>query len=462
MQYKILMVDDNLKNIKAMKGFLEASGFDVTAVSDPNAAVSFIRKEEFALALLDFQMPEMSGDTLASMIREVNPLQQVAMFSCDTSREALKQSYRAGAVDFIEKSEDPNEVLSRIQTYCNRFDEVLKAVRPARDKNENRKLLEKFNIIGQSEVMGRLGFKIQKFAEAGDVTVLIHGESGTGKELVAHALHDFSPRAKGHFVAVNCAAIPKDLLESTLFGHKKGAFTGAHADQDGKFALADKGTIFLDEIGDLSLDLQAKLLRVLQERVIEPLGSRLPRKIDVRIICASHKKIDNLVKEGLFREDLMYRIKVVELEVPPLRDRVEDIELLVAYFSEAHNRKYGTNRYFQKRALEILKRYPWPGNVRELAAVVERHLIQAEDSLVRPENLDVALYTERSASSPGSMKLSEWDERQGKAKISYIMETVEAAGSKVEAARRLGVSPTHLQYLLNQSKAAKLGQGAEA
>jgi two-component system NtrC family response regulator len=462
MPYKILMVDDNLKNIKAMKGFLEASGFDVTAVSEPNAAVSLVKKEEFALALLDFQMPEMSGDTLASMIREVNPLQQVAMFSCDTSREALKQSYRAGAVDFIEKSEDPNEVLARIQAYCNRFDDVLKSVRPAKNKNENRKLLERFNIIGQSEVMGKLGLKIQKFAEAGDVTVLIHGESGTGKELVARALHDFSPRARGNFVAVNCAAIPKDLLESTLFGHKKGAFTGAHADQDGKFSLADRGTIFLDEIGDLSLDLQAKLLRVLQERVVEPIGSKMPRKIDVRVICASHKKIDDLVKQGLFREDLMYRIKVVELEVPPLRDRVEDIELLVAHFSEAHNKKYGTSRYFQKRAVEVLKKYPWPGNVRELAAVVERHLIQAEDTLVKPEDLDVTLYKDQPSLSPGSMKLAEWEERQGKAKISYIMETIEASGSKVEAARRLGVSPTHLQYLLNQSKAAKLGQGAEA
>lgn len=461
MPYRILMVDDNLKNIKAMKGFLEANGFEVIAVSETSAAVALVKKEEFALVLLDYQMPSMSGDTLASMIREVNPLQQVAMFSCDTSREALKQSYRAGAVDFIEKSEDPNEVLGRIQTYCNRFETVLRSVRPAKDKNENRKQLEQFQIVGQSEVMGKLGHKIQKFAEAGDVTVLIHGESGTGKELVAKALHDFSPRAKANFVAVNCAAIPKDLLESTLFGHKKGSFTGAHADQDGKFALADRGTIFLDEIGDLSLDLQAKLLRVLQERVVEPLGSRMPRKIDVRVICASHKKIDDLVKQGLFREDLMYRIKVVEIEIPPLRDRLEDIELLIAHFSEAHNKKYQTNRFFQKRAVEVLKKYPWPGNVRELAAVVEKHLIQSEGPLVRPEDLDLALYSEQASLSPGSMKLSDWEEQQGKAKISYILETIEASGSKVEAARRLGVSPSHLQYLLNQSKAAKLGQGAE-
>jgi DNA-binding NtrC family response regulator len=462
MPYKILMVDDNLKNIKATKSFLEASGFEVTAISDPTAAVSLVKHEEFALTLVDFQMPGMSGDTLASMIREVQPLQQVAMFSCDSSREALKQSYKAGAVDFIEKSEDPNEILSRIQTYCNRFETVLRSVRLTKDKNENRKLLERFNIIGQSEVMGKLGLKIQKFADAGDISVLIHGESGTGKELVARALHDHSPRAKGNFVAVNCAAIPKDLLESTLFGHKKGAFTGAHADQDGKFTLADKGTIFLDEIAELSIDLQAKLLRVIQERVVEPIGSRMPKKIDVRIICASHKNIDELVKQGLFREDLKYRIKVAELEVPPLRDRIEDIELLVAHFTELINRKYQTSRYFQKRAVDVLKKYHWPGNVRELGTVVEKHLIQSEGPLVRPEDLDLSLYANQDSPAPGGMKLSEWEEQQSKAKISYILETIEASGSKVEAARRLGVSPSHLQYLLNQSKAAKLGQGAEA
>ncbi|MBX3033566.1 MAG: sigma-54-dependent Fis family transcriptional regulator [Bdellovibrionaceae bacterium] len=459
MQYKILMVDDNLKNIKATKGFLEASGFEVTAVSDSEAAISLVKKDEFALALLDFQMPEISGDTLASMIREVNPLQQVAMFSCDTSREALKQSYRAGVVDFIEKSEDPNEMLKRVQMYCNRYETVLRTVRPAKDKNENRKLLEQFKIVGQSEVMGKVGLKIQKFAEAGDVTVLIHGESGTGKELVAQALHDHSPRAKNPFVAINCAAIPKDLLESTLFGHKQGAFTGAVANQDGKFVQADKGTIFLDEIGDLSLDLQAKLLRVLQERVVEPLGSRLPRKVDVRIICASHKKIEDLVKQGLFREDLMYRIKVVDLELPPLRERTEDIYLLVAHFTEVYNEKYKSSRFFQKRAIDVLKKYSWPGNVRELAGVVERHLIQATGPLVKPEDLDLKLYsTEEISLVNENLKLSEWEEQQGKAKISFILETIEAAGSKVEAARRLGVSPSHLQYLLNQSKAAKLKQ----
>lgn len=462
MSYKILMVDDDLKNIKATKGFLEINGYDVNAVQNPEDALVLLKKEEFALVLLDFQMPEASGDFVAKLIREINPAQQVAMYSADYSREALKLSFQAGAVEFIEKSSDPQELLSKVRMYCNRYDELLKTIRPTKGKSENRRILESVGMVGQSQVMAEIATKLKKLAEAGDVSVLIHGESGTGKELAARALHDLSPRSKRPFIAINCAAIPKDLLESTLFGHKKGAFTGAVMDQDGKFVLADKGTIFLDEIGDLSLDLQAKLLRVLQERTVEPLGARISRKIDVRIVCASHKKIEDLVKKGLFREDLMYRIKVTEIELPPLRERVDDIEPLVAFFSEIYNKRYQTNRYFQSRTVDTLKKYPWPGNIRELASVVEKHLIQAEGPLVRPEDLDLALYADQDSLSPGSMKLSEWEEHKGKAKISYIMETIEAAGSKVEAARRLGVTPQHLQYLLNQSKAAKLGQEAEA
>ena len=459
MQYKILMVDDDLKNIKATKAYLELSGFNITAVQSSAEALKLIKKDEFALVLLDFKMPEASGDSVAKMIRELNPIQQVAIYSCDYSREALKLSYQAGAVEFIEKSAEPQEILSRVRMYCNRYDEILKTVRPNRDRNQNRQILDIIGMIGQSSVMADVAMKINKLAKNGEVSVLIHGESGTGKELVARALHRLSPRSKGPFVAINCAAIPKDLLESTLFGHKRGAFTGAIADQDGKFVLANGGTLFLDEIGDLSLDLQAKLLRVLQERVVEPIGSRISQKFDVRILYASHKKIDDLVKQGSFREDLMYRIKVTDIELPPLRDRIEDIELLVGHFSDIYNRKHQLNRYFQQRTVDILKRYSWPGNIRELAAVVEKHLVQGEGSLVRPEDLDLALYSTQTPH--GMMKLSEWEEQQCKAKISYIISTIEASGSKVEAARRLGVTPSHLQYLLNQSKAAKLGQTAE-
>lgn len=454
MQHRILMVDDDLKNIKATMGYFEINGLDVTAVRTSEEALNLLKKEEYALALVDFNMPDGNGDALARMIHEINPLQQVAVYSCDQTRQAMKDSYRAGAIDFIEKNEAPQTILSRVLSYCRKYEEVLRTVRPNRSKGENRKLLESVGMIGESQLSAEVAIKIKKLAGS-DVSVLIHGESGTGKELAAKAFHDLSPRSKGPFIAINCAAIPRDLLESTLFGHKKGSFTGAVADQDGKFILANSGTLFLDEIGDLSLDLQAKLLRVIQERVVEPIGSRIPKKIDVRIICASHKKIDDLVKANLFREDLMYRIKVAELELPPLRERTEDIEPLVAHFTLALNQKYGFNRHFQYRTLEVLKKYSWPGNIRELAGVVEKHLIEADGPVVRPDDLDLKFYEKTEAKAGNQLTLAELDTQQNKAKISLILQTVEAAGSKVEAARRLGIKPTHLQYLLNESKAAK-------
>lgn len=455
MQHRILMVDDDLKNIKATMGYFEINGLDVTAVQNSEEALNLLKKEEYALALIDFNMPDVNGDSLARMIHEINPLQQVAVYSCDQTRQAMKDSYRAGAIDFIEKNEAPPTILNRVLSYCRKYDEVLRTVRPNRTKGEVRKLLEEVGMVGESQIMSEVALKIKKLADAGDVTVLIHGESGTGKELVAKALHDLSPRSKGPFVAINCAAIPKELIESTLFGHKKGSFTGAVADQDGKFVLANGGTIFLDEIGDLSLDLQAKLLRVLQERVVEPLGSRTSKKLDVRVICASHKKIDVLVANNLFREDLMYRIKVAELELPPLRERTDDIEPLVAHFTEINNLKYGFNKHFQFRALEVLKKYSWPGNIRELSGVVEKHLIESDGPVVRPDDLDLKFYEKSDLKSSTQLTLAEFDTRNDKAKISLILQTIESAGSKVEAARRLGIKPTHLQYLLNESKAAK-------
>lgn len=391
---------------------------------------------------------------------ETFPTQQVAMFSCDLSRDALNQSYRAGAIDFIEKTEEPKEILAKVQRYCNRFDTVVRTIRPFANKSENRKLVESTGMVGQTEIMAKVAEKIQKFAQAGDVTVSISGESGTGKELVARALHNLSPRAKGPFVAINCAAIPKDLLESELFGHIKGSFTGATDNKDGKFVLANGGTIFLDEIGDLSLEMQAKLLRVLQERTVEPIGSRISKKIDVRVVSATHKDIAELVKKELFREDLMYRLKVVDIELPPLRERPQDIELLVAHFTVLFNQKYNFVKHFQHRTLEVLKRYSWPGNIRELGSVIEKHLIECKGTVVTPEDLDLKLY-EAELAQPGKVTLSVFEECQNKSKLEFLHKTIEQVGSKAEASRRLGVTPTHLQYLLNDSKAAKKKKDAD-
>jgi two-component system NtrC family response regulator len=455
MSHKILMIDDKLKNLGAIKGYLEIHGIEVVAMQSALAALELLKTVEFALVLLDFQMPEMSGDLVAAKIREINPLQQVAMFSCDESRAALKQSHKAGAVEFIEKNTPPDVVLGLVQSYCNRYEAICATIRPTRDKSFNAELLRSLGMVGRCETMGKVGQKIAKLGHASDITVFISGESGTGKELVAKALHLKSDRAKGPFIAVNCAAIPRDLLESELFGHVKGAFTGANEKREGKFVQADGGTIFLDEIADMPLELQAKLLRVIQERTVEPVGSRFSTKIDVRIISASHRSLDECVAAGTFREDLKFRILVADVHLPPLRERIDDLELLVGHFSAIFNEKYGRSCYFQKQTLKILKQYSWPGNVRELASVVEKHIIQSDEPAIYPENLDLKLY-QSGASLAGSVTLEKYESQQGAAKLRFIMDTIEATGgNKAEAARRLGVSPAHLQYLLGQSKAAK-------
>lgn len=454
--YKILMIDDTIRNLDALTVYFEANGLEVIAMQSASAALEALKEEEFALVLLDFQMPEMNGDVVADKIRTINPLQQVAMFSCDETRDTLKQSHKAGVVEFIEKRRDPEEILSIVLSYCHRYDEICATIRPTKDKSAVAGLLRTLDMVGRTDVMGKAGQKIIKLGEANDVTVFISGESGTGKELVAHALHKRSNRSRGPFITVNCAAIPKELLETELFGHVKGAFTGATDKKDGKFVLADGGTIFLDEIGDMAMELQAKLLRVLQERVVEPVGSRSSRKVDVRIISASHQDLDECVAQGRFREDLKYRILVADIHLPALRDRVDDIELLVGHFTKIFNKKYGRYCYFHRRTLAILKKYSWPGNVRELVNVVEKQIIQlnANEHTIFPEHLDLKLY-QSGIGLTGTVALAQFEREQGKMKLQFILDTIEGVGSKAEAARRLGVSPTHLQYLLGQSKAAK-------
>lgn len=454
MSYRILMVDDKIKNLGATKGYLETNGLEVETTQSPNEALKRIAEDEFALVLLDYQMPEMNGDILAEKIREINPLQQFAMFSCDQTRSAVKNSFKAGAVEFIEKDEQPTTILATILSYCHRYDAVCSTIRPLKDKSFNAELLRTIGMVGRTEIMGKAARKILKLAEANDISVFISGESGTGKELAARAIHDHSKRSNKPFVAVNCAAIPRDLIESELFGHVKGAFTGAIEKKDGKFVLANGGTIFLDEIADMPLDLQAKLLRVIQERTVEPVGSRSSVKVDVRIVTASHKNLEECVSAGRFREDLKYRILVADVQLPPLRDRIDDIELLVGHFTEIFNKQLGTNRYFQRRTLDILKRYAWPGNIRELRNIVEKQISLAEGPAVRPEDLSVNLY-KSSSETFGALTLANFEDRQSIDKQNFIQQTIEAAGSKAEASRRLGVSPAHLQYLLSESKSAK-------
>lgn len=448
--YRILMVDDDLKNLQATKMFLTGKGYDVATTSAPSEAIELAKEHEFALTLMDYKMPEMLGSDLAVMIRKINPNQQIAMYSCDLSREALKDSLRAGAIDFIEKILSPDKLLALVESYCNKYEANFRTIRSSKDKSESRRLIEEAGMVGQSRSLVETVTTVKKIASAPDTSVLVRGESGTGKELVAQAIHNLSSRSRGPFVAINCGAIPRDLLESELFGHVKGAFTGASADQVGKFALANGGTIFLDEIGDMPLELQVKILRVLQEREIVPVGGKFPKKVDVRVITATHRKIEDLVAKGLFREDLMYRIKVVDVEIEPLRNRTEDIEPLVAHFTERFNKKHGTKKFFQRRTLEVLKKYSWPGNVRELQTTVEKHLVVCSENMIRPDDLDPKLY-EATPSAMRGRTFEQYRNMRQEEELKFLQCTIEdAGGNKAEAARRLAISANHLQHLLRQ------------
>jgi DNA-binding NtrC family response regulator len=450
--YKLLIVDDDVKMLKATQSFLTANNYEVKTSSSATEALELLKEDEFALALLDYQMPEMMGDTLASLVRKANPNQQIAMYSCDLSRDAIKNSMRAGALDFVDKSMAPADLLKSVSSFCNKYDEAFRTIRPSKRKSENRKLIESVGMVGESKAMAEVAANITKFAAAADTSVLIRGESGTGKELVAKALHKLSPRARGNFVAINCAAIPRELLESELFGHKKGAFTGAVADKVGKFEFANNGTLFLDEIGDMPPDLQVKLLRVLQEREIVPVGGKFPQKVNVRIVCATHRNLDTLINKGLFREDLYYRIKVVEVDLPPLRARVDDVEPLVAFFTDRYNKKNGTNKFFQRRTLDVLKKYAWPGNVRELEGMVEQHLVITEGSMVAPIALDPKLFGNQAEGAASGVTFEQFRKQKQTEEVKFLLRTLEeTGGNKAEAARRLGITDNHLRHLLKQT-----------
>ena len=449
MAYKLLLVDDDKENLNVTEALLSAAGYQVsTALSGVDALEKVTRaKKDFALILMDYHMPGMSGAEAVSKIREIRSTQQILAFSLDDTREVMRETFKAGVVDFLDKNSENDVLLSTVASYCAKYEQLYRlidGVELARDEKE--KFIIETGMIGRSDQTYELCRQVRKIAPT-QATALILGESGSGKELVAQGLHKFSDRAKGPFVAINIAAEPASLLDSTLFGHRKGAFTGAIDDQLGKFRLANKGTIFLDEIGDMTLDLQVKLLRVLQEREVSPVGGNRPIPIDVRIVAATHKDLRKMVADGTFREDLYYRLSSINISTTPLRERPEDIEPLLAYFTAEICKENGFSRFFHRRCLEVLRKYPWKGNVRELRSVVERHLIRADDDAIRLEDLDACLFDEAQSSKPVTMK--EIDLHVANVKKGLVAETLKV-GSPAEAARRLGISQNHLSYFIEK------------
>jgi two-component system nitrogen regulation response regulator NtrX len=378
---RILVVDDEAAIRDSLRMILEYEHYEfVGAVSGPEG-LAIVRRDPPDMVLLDIKMPGMNGLETLAEIRKIEEALPVAMISGHGTITDAMQATRLGAFDFIEKPFTSERVLVTVAKGLE--------VRELRQENRELKLAmeAKYEIVGQGPAL-RSVLEAVKRAAPTNATVLLLGESGVGKELVARTIHRNSPRAGQRFIQVNCAAIPEELIESELFGHEKGSFTGATEKQIGKFELADRGTIFLDEIADMSAKTQAKVLRVLQEQEVERLGSSRTIKVDVRVVAATNKLLEEAIQRGEFREDLYFRLNVIPIVVPPLRERREDIPMLVQHFarrmSEEHNLR---PKRFDPRAMEALQRYRWRGNIRELRNTVERVMIMTPGDVVRVEDL---------------------------------------------------------------------------
>lgn len=385
---RILIIDDDEPGRQVMELLLKKAGFAPLSAENGAQGVALVHEGRADLVLVDLFLPDKNGIEILREIRQVAPELEVVVITGHASAETAVQAMKEGAFDYITKPVNFEELKIVIAKACEK----------QRLLSENvylrKQLQERFqfsSIIGGSAAMQRLFERMQRIVKT-DSTVLIFGESGTGKELVAKALHH-NGRRKGHaFVAVNCGAIPESLLESELFGHAKGAFTGAVRDKIGKFEAANHGTIFLDEIGTMPMHLQSKLLRVLQEQEVERVGSTKPIKLDVRVISATNADLEEQVRQGSFREDLFYRLNVIPLQLPPLRERREDLLPLVSHFLDKFCHLMGRPLMsLNKPALDALERYRWPGNVRELENVVERLVALTEQDSIGPDDLPVEI-----------------------------------------------------------------------
>ena len=381
---RILILDDDKKTLDFLAAFLVFKGYLVEQAADASDALQIIERTDMQMVIADTRMPDASGLEFVKRLKALRPEVVVIAYSTFVSSETTADLLKAGAFFYLEKPFN----LERFEAAVKQgLEHQALSVKKLRHKPQPESRARLNNIIGESDNMLTLFEMMEKVAGT-DSTVLIQGESGTGKELVAHAIHDLSERRDRNFVAVNCAAIPDDLLESELFGHVKGSFTGALVSRMGRFEIADKGTLFLDEIGDMKPALQVKLLRVLQSREVEPVGGSRPKKVDVRIVAATNQNLDQMVANKEFREDLFYRLSVIPIILPPLRERDADIALLLKCFLEKfnkiNNRSIGG---FDNQVMEILTNYHWPGNVRELENLVERLVIISGGGMVTYHDL---------------------------------------------------------------------------
>ena len=427
MAFRVLVADDDESLRRVMEFRLRQEGYEVRTVPDGAQALELLRNERFDLLLSDMKMPKLDGLELLTRALELDREIKVILITAYATVHQAVEAVKLGAFDYITKPFEKEELSLTIK----------KALQFKRLETENLELKSRLDgvdyfkgIVGTSAAIKEVLSLVNKVAPT-DATVLITGESGTGKELIAKAIHKKSARSTNEFVPVNCAAIPKELVESELFGHAKGAFTGAIRDKRGKFQIADGGTVFLDEIGELGFGLQAKILRALQERVIEPVGSERSVPVDVRIVAATNTDLKRKVAEGTFREDLFYRLNVIPIFIPPLRERKEDIPLFVKHFVQKF--APGQDIGFSSEAVERLMGYDWPGNVRELENVMQRLVLMNDNDIIDAPDLPPNMRFSVSKDASLTKTLAEIE-------TEYIQNVLASVGgNKTKAAEILGI-----------------------
>ncbi|HNB71417.1 MAG TPA: sigma-54 dependent transcriptional regulator, partial [Acidobacteriota bacterium] len=437
---KILIVDDEKRQREILELILTSEGYRANVAASGEAALRMVKNEHFDLVLTDLKMGGMSGLELMKNLTQLDSSIIVILMTAHGSIDSAKEAIRHGAFDYLEKPLDQVRLLAVISQALGRLNTL------------------DGEIIGQSEQMERLKKLILKVA-ASDETVLIRGESGTGKELIAKALHKNSSRVGQTFQAVNCAAINENLLESELFGHEKGSFTGAYAEKKGLFEMADKGTLFLDEIGELNVNLQAKLLRALQEGEIQRVGATKTIKIDVRVVTATNRDLEAMVKDGKFREDLYYRLNVIPVEVPPLRSRRGDILVLAEYFLKKQIRGSQPAFKFSPEALRLLQNYTWPGNVRQLESAIKRAVLLCEGDRIEVEDLPLEIRQATDRSVEFHFKLPPEGISFEEVERSLIIQAMDQTDWNItRAAKLLGLTFRTLQYRLEKFNLRRPGR----
>jgi DNA-binding NtrC family response regulator len=450
---RVLVVDDEPPQLAILRLILGSEGYDVATASSGRGALATLGRQAFDVVLTDLKMPDLSGITLLEEILRAQPGACVVLMTAHGSIDSAVDAMRKGAFDYLTKPLDREVLLLAVS----------RAVERTRLVSENRRLrdelLDRFrleNVVGAHGSMEEVFRIVHKVARSSS-TVLIYGESGTGKELVARAIHVASDRRDRPFLAVNVGALPDSILEAELFGYEKGAFTGADARKIGLFEQASGSTLFLDEVGELKRDLQVKLLRVLQEREILRVGGTEVVPVDVRVVAATNRDLEREVRQGRFREDLFYRLNVIPIKLPPLRDRRTDVPLLVEHFLAKHGEP-GRTRRVAPQALEALVEYGWPGNVRELESVIERTLLLADDDVIRPVDLPAEVRMRRQSVSTVPVDIPEDGLDLEALERSLLLQALDKAGGNVtRAARLLGLSRRTLQYRLERLQTAPDG-----